>query len=368
MDYANQKDIQTVKIDGLLTGGVFEGVGGLSAGASSRLLVDYPDKTRSEILDLLFMPGFGASLQHFKIEAGSDVNSTDGSELMNIPAGYYKEILARGKRCYVGEDGVWQRNGRGTMLSAAWWASTVNRNYIDYGCTKTLIWPAISAFYDSLHISRGGLINAAQPWSGFYEVFPILWTTAHTTQFAKPGWVYIGGNGCGILDGGGSYVTLMDQDSGDYSIIIETYGAQEGQTFHFETTRLKNAPVKIWRTHGETAGTWFVKHNEIYPINGNFTITVGKNSVVTVTTNDSLVKKGGYLVPERSPFPFPYTEDFEEYTENETPRYFSGQHGYFEVCQADDAPRGKKKALRQKLAVAHFSMAPPISGILTMRA
>jgi len=48
----------------------FEGIGGLSAGASSRLLFDYPEPQRSDILDLLFKPFEGASLDILKIEIG----------------------------------------------------------------------------------------------------------------------------------------------------------------------------------------------------------------------------------------------------------------------------------------------------------
>ena len=52
----------------------------MSAGASSKLLSDYPEEYRNQILDLLFKPKFGASLQQIKVEIGGDVNSTDGSE------------------------------------------------------------------------------------------------------------------------------------------------------------------------------------------------------------------------------------------------------------------------------------------------
>ena len=61
-------------------GRTFEGIGGVSAGASSRLLIDYPEPQRSEILDYLFKPDYGASLQSLKVEIGGDVNSTDGTE------------------------------------------------------------------------------------------------------------------------------------------------------------------------------------------------------------------------------------------------------------------------------------------------
>jgi hypothetical protein len=71
---------QAVTLDGKSPGRIFEGIGALSAGASSRLLVDYPEPYRSQILDYLFKPNYGASLQHLKVEIGADVNSTDGSE------------------------------------------------------------------------------------------------------------------------------------------------------------------------------------------------------------------------------------------------------------------------------------------------
>lgn len=71
---------QTITINSGDTGRTFEGIGALSAGASSRLLIDYPEPYRSDILDFLFKPKFGANLWQLKVENGGDVNSTDGSE------------------------------------------------------------------------------------------------------------------------------------------------------------------------------------------------------------------------------------------------------------------------------------------------
>lgn len=71
---------EVITLDGAKRGKTFEGLGALSAGASSRLLFDYPEPQRSEILDFLFKPNFGAALQHLKVEIGGDVNSTDGTE------------------------------------------------------------------------------------------------------------------------------------------------------------------------------------------------------------------------------------------------------------------------------------------------
>ena len=59
----------------------FDGIGGLSGGGStSKLLVSYPLNLRDEILDYLFKPNFGASLQIIKVEIGGDAQSTDGTE------------------------------------------------------------------------------------------------------------------------------------------------------------------------------------------------------------------------------------------------------------------------------------------------
>ncbi len=73
-------DANPIVIDGASPGRVYDGLGGLSAGASSRLLIDYQEPQRSQILDYLFKPNYGASLQICKVEIGGDVNSTDGSE------------------------------------------------------------------------------------------------------------------------------------------------------------------------------------------------------------------------------------------------------------------------------------------------
>src|SRR5450759_4760468 len=72
--------VTTIRIDGSGPGRIFEGIGGLSAGAASRFLIDYPEPYKSQILDYLFKPNYGASLHHLKVEVGGDTNSTDGSE------------------------------------------------------------------------------------------------------------------------------------------------------------------------------------------------------------------------------------------------------------------------------------------------
>jgi galactosylceramidase len=66
-------------LDGIWT--TFDGIGAISGGgATSKLLVNYPEPHRSNILDYLFKPKFGASLHILKVEIGGDSQSSDGSE------------------------------------------------------------------------------------------------------------------------------------------------------------------------------------------------------------------------------------------------------------------------------------------------
>ncbi|SEC59840.1 O-Glycosyl hydrolase [Amycolatopsis tolypomycina] len=71
----------SITINGGSAGRTFDGVGAVSGGGgNSRLLIDYPEPQRGQILDYLFKPGYGAALQILKVEMGGDTNSTSGAE------------------------------------------------------------------------------------------------------------------------------------------------------------------------------------------------------------------------------------------------------------------------------------------------
>eukprot|EP00040_Diaphanoeca_grandis_P037435 m.243730 g.243730 ORF g.243730 m.243730 type:complete len:926 (-) comp33818_c0_seq1:380-3157(-) len=93
-------------INGHSVGHVFDGIGLLSAGASSRYLIDYPEPQRSQILDYLFKPNFGASLNMIKVEIGGDCQSTSGTESSHMHSrddlgcsrGYEGWLMAEAKK------------------------------------------------------------------------------------------------------------------------------------------------------------------------------------------------------------------------------------------------------------------------------
>ena len=51
----------------------------MSANGAARLLLEYPEPTRSQILDVLFSPSMGTRWQGLKVEIGGDVESSYGS-------------------------------------------------------------------------------------------------------------------------------------------------------------------------------------------------------------------------------------------------------------------------------------------------
>jgi hypothetical protein len=70
-----------VAINVTRAGAAFQGIGAVAGGGgNARLLIDYPQPQRTRILDYLFKPGYGATIQMLKLEIGGDANSTDGAE------------------------------------------------------------------------------------------------------------------------------------------------------------------------------------------------------------------------------------------------------------------------------------------------
>ena len=467
-----------IVLDGNSTGRVFDGLGAASAGASSRLLIDYPEPQRSQILDYLFKPGYGAALQHLKVEIGADVNSTDGSEPshMRTPAdhdstrGYewwlmaeahkrnpniVLEILPWGAPGWVGKNslytpkmaecvadfiktakqdysldiayaGIWnekvydaayvkelyrrfkaehlatkiiccdeypgegagqwaiadetlkdpelasavdvigvhyplvdgkitttdaarktgkplwssedQPNGGGGPFVSRNWpeggrvlAHLYNQNYLEGSLTATEIWSPITSYYDNLAAPNSGLMYSNTPWSGHYDVQSAIWVTAHTTQFAQPGWQYLD-SASGALPGKGSYVTLRSTDNRDWSVILETIGAQHPQTVSFRLAGgLATTEVHIWETNSART---FEQVGGVNPVNGEFEYTFDADSLYSLTTTTGQ-GKGTAQPPPAAAFPLPYADDFERTPLNHTPKYLSDQDGAFEVHHCD---------------------------------
>ena len=106
----------TVVVNGARPGPVFQGIGAISGGGgNSRLLIDYPPRERAQILDYLFKPHYGASLQMLKLEIGGGGFSSDGSEpsveaakgQLNCSVGYEFWLAHQALARNPGDQAVW---------------------------------------------------------------------------------------------------------------------------------------------------------------------------------------------------------------------------------------------------------------------
>lgn len=71
---------QTIRLSAGASGKQFDGIGAVNGGgATSVLLKDYPEPQRSQIMDMVYKPMFGASVSALLVEVPGDGNSTQGS-------------------------------------------------------------------------------------------------------------------------------------------------------------------------------------------------------------------------------------------------------------------------------------------------
>lgn len=498
---------QTYTLDDRIgLGRQFDGIGGLSGGgATSRLLVNYKEPYRSQILDYLFKPNFGASLQILKVEIGGDAQTTDGTEpshmhneteenyfrgyewwlmkeakkrnpniiLIGLPWAFpgwigkgskspytFPDITARyvvswviGAKKHHDLDinylGIWNErdfNAKyitvlrntldnagfsnisiiaadsdwtiskamlvdpnlidavevigvhypGTMtvkealltgktlwssedystfnndFGAGCWARILNQNYVNGRMTSTIAWNLIAGYYEELSFGRDGLMTAEEPWSGNYVVESPIWITAHTTQFAQPGWKYL--QSVGNLSSGGSYVALTD-GKGNLTIVIETMThnhsacirpslppfdvSTQTATFRLKASFAAITELQLWFSKFDfktKKDVLFKKGDPIKVLNGSFNLTLGLDEVYTITTITTGLKGTYPDPPDSEPFPMKYFDDFNvSYPEFSEAPYFADQTGVFEYFTNSTDPGPHGSTLRQVVTE------PPVS-------
>jgi len=233
---------------------------------------------------------------------------------------------------------------------------TINLNYIIHGSTKIVNWYDIAGIYEMEPYSEAPpMLLARTPWSGNYQVREAVWGYAHYGQFSEIGWQYLN-DGSGHLSNGGTFVTLKSP-SNDYSIILETKGAQAQQQVRFQVSGgLSTKELCVWRSN---AHEQFIRQASIKPVNGVFTIVLDPESIYSISTTTGQ-KKGMYDdIPTPKAFPFPYLETFKEYTYpaqlGYLPHYLADIAGVFEIA---DCPIRKGKCLRQVIPIAPIAWAP----------
>ena len=214
--------------------------------------------------------------------------------------------------------------------------------------------PAVAAYYSGAKYFPKSLLNAQNPWSGYYEADCGIWTSAHFTMFIKNGWRYVdsacygdGKEAHAISETTNNYMTVTDTETGDYTIVIcNDSEEQRNYTFSLENMKKADAPIYIWETRGPDEGQAYdenyFKHIGTYmPCENKFSIEVKPYSIVTVTTldkaADTSVDKCSF---DDVPLNINYSDDFEYSDEflsarGYAPLYTTDYGGAFEVKEID---------------------------------
>lgn len=491
----------------------FDGVGAVSGGgATTRLLVDYPEPQRSQILDYLFKPNFGAALQVLKVEIGGDSQSTNGVESshmhsadsIDLETGYEWWLMKEAKRRnpditlyglpwtfpgWVANDpitgkvektntagdgrkqgspftypeqtsryivewvrgakeahglqidyvGIWNERtapakyvttlrraldeaGFGTTLivakdnnvsvchemladpklndavsviglhypsdyidpdtkkqadyapchrlnkpvwsaeesssyndlnGASCWARVVHAHYVLSGMTASLMWNLVHSYYHGTDWYGASMLTAVEPWSGHYDLQPVVWATAHVTQFAQPGWRYLRvGSGSGELPAGGFYTSLLAPDASEYTLFVVKIDrdmasctrpelpefAVRAETVYFHLPSHAGRSLARWRSNfAQRVPILFEPQPDVLVgADGRFSLHVEVGDYYTISTVRS-AQHGAHgpseadNPPSRPAFPLPYEQDFNRVPTSQEAPYFVNQIGVFEV-------------------------------------
>jgi len=246
-------------------------------------------------------------------------------------------------------------------VGAGCWARILNQNYVNGYMTATISWNLIASYYSHLPFGGDGLMTAYEPWSGHYVVESPIWVTAHTTQFTSIGWNYLRhGFGVQMLDYGGSFVTLTDENRTHITIIIETVTHNHSECirpslpeytvvaqqafFQLKGSLSSILNLMVWKTtlgFGGKSTKLFEQQSPLWVRYGSFSLTLYPDEVYTLTTL-TVGQHGSYSPPPSSkPFPLPYHDDFEKYNIGEEADNYAPQAGVWEIRQTNDSRHSK---------------------------
>ena len=180
----------------------FDGIGGITSNGECRLLYDYPEPQRSELLDYLFLPKFGLSTQILKVEIGSDAQSTVGTE----PSYQHTEgeiSYDRGIQYWFMSEA--KKRNPGIVIAALEWSAPSwvgNASQPEYGCpTGPGVRSSCGFFTDkNIEYILGWLHGAVDVWNiskvdyiGVWNEPPIdsippLWLVAFRSRLDSSGY------------------------------------------------------------------------------------------------------------------------------------------------------------------------------------
>lgn len=276
---------------------------------------------------------------------------------------YGKEIwFTEGSPPMEYSEGTFRFNGTGIseINGVLEIAARIAAMYPCGGMTMYEYQPVVSAYYDGVRFCHKQLINACEPWSGFYSLESGYFMSLHFSRFIKKGWKFIdsgcfcdgekGGDGHSLVNIKNCFMTAADPESGDYSVIIVN-PTDSVVCADISVTGLKKSPdiLNIWETRGPDGDSpfenYFRKTGEIRTENidgsSRFSVNVKPFSLVTLSTLEIELPEIPELKSEI--LTLPYYDDFSYEScganflpeRGFAPRFTTDQGGAFEVRKAD---------------------------------
>ena len=242
------------------------------------------------------------------------------------------------------------------LNGAACWGRVITSHYALNQMTASIMWNLVGSYMHGTNWYASSLLTAVQPWSGYYEKdMPVVWATAHLTQFAQPGWQYLSnGHGTGELPQGGFYVSLVDGE--DYTLNVVKISRDHASctrpplpdfdtknetiTFTFKNGKVPSKPLHIWHSNFEEESSILFENEGIMTVNsdGSFTVDVSVGDMWTISTI-ATATKGTFPTTatttmdamDSPKFPLPYVENFEQYEDSQGAKYWADQIGAYEI-------------------------------------
>lgn len=253
--------------------------------------------------------------------------------------------------------GVWPGAGQLARL--------FNQHYLRDTMTATLVVPLVDAYYDNMASSDWGPILTFKPWSGNYTIEPAMWVTAQYTQFTEPGWKYLNGSTCYLGSSGpstcltnynlGSYWSLRDPASSNWSTIVETIDATASQSIVMCPTGGLAMPATLGMAMSNSSVSLQGSPSTDIPLGADncYHTSVNPGSVYSFTTL-TYPNKGEPTPPTDTALGLPYFENFDgslssscsrsgNYSPGVQPCWLQDEEGAFEVkanCGSNAYPGG----------------------------
>lgn len=261
------------------------------------------------------------------------------------------------------------------MNGAGCWARVSNWGPVLGNVSAQIAWNLIQSYPGAAGYTGHGLMWAEEPWSGNFVINPPLWASAHYTQFTESGWRYLrNGLGSGMLESGGSYVTVVPgmtsgKPNGTFATIIQAmtwnnsqcfkdnhpaYTVATAQTVEVRLTGTLLQPaggaLQLWKSCfvagddpiNPTQSTLFERQSPdpVISSNNSVMIQVHSDCVYTLASQEpvSQAAKHGDVgpIPASQPFPDHWCSDLNVTVDSHAP-FMLDQNGVFEgAVQPED--------------------------------